>query len=339
MHSDFRIDQAEGLRKLLLGERSRTVTLMAGKAGLGRTTAIISLAATLARRGKRVLVIDENGGTGNVTGRLRLPAGRDLLDVLQGRGNLRDAIHTTHGYSVLSSARAVQLAANLHPCDSGGVSKAPRSAKEKSVNHSRHDGETGATQLLQGMLDSVDVILIDAAVSLTESMTAESGRTHNGHRCVTADSRLSTGTVLVVMVDGTHQGITEGYATIKRLALEQERLQFEIVVNRVADEPAAVTVYENMARLARRNLAVRLELLGWIPRDENIKRANQLGKALVDLFPSSPSALSYVQLAQKLLCLPVRQEEVEGHAGGPIHELINRSSQSQYRYAENLYTL
>jgi flagellar biosynthesis protein FlhG len=339
MRSEVRIDQADGLRRLLLGERCRAVTLIAGKSDLGRTSATISLAATLARRGKRVLVIDENCGSGNVAGRLRMPEGPDLLDVLQGRANLTDAIRKTRGYAVLSTARAVHLAANLQPCGYAGISNAQRYDKAKSGSNSGRDGETSDMHLLQNTLDSVDLILVDAAVTPTESTTAESSRVGNAHQCLTSDSRLSAGTILVVMVDGTHRGITEGYATIKRLALEQERQQFEIVVNRVADEPAAVTVYENMARLARRDLAVRLELLGWIPRDENIKRANQLGKALVDLFPSSPSALSYVELAQKLLRLPLRQEEVEGYAGGPIYELINRTSQSQYRYAENLYTL
>ncbi|MGC2164644.1 MAG: hypothetical protein WA632_01365 [Gallionella sp.] len=358
MHTDFRVDQADGLRKLLLADHYRVITLLAGKAGLGRTSAIISLASALAGRGKSVLVLDENNAPNNISSRLRLPACSDFLDVLQGRCKPGEAVQRTGGYAVMSTARAIRAATNLQADRSGRNHSAhhiPGPGNAMSGQFLTRTGSSASEDILLEAIGRVDLILVDAAMptpGLGESLTSryrelvtgkrapehKAGTENNsGHGAVS--SRLAGGSVLVIMVDGTHKGITEGYASIKCLALEHERIQFGIVVNKVRDELAAVTVYENMARLARRDLAVRLELLGWIPRDENIKRANQLGKPLVDLFPASASALSYFGLAQKLSCLPLRQEEAEGGAYSPIHDLINQSSQTQYRYAEKLYTL
>ncbi len=355
MHTDFRVDQADGLRKLLLGDRCRVITLMAGKAGLGRTSAIISLASALVKRGKSVLVLDENNAPNNISCRLRLPACHDFLDVLQEKCKPGQAVQKTGGYGILSTARAVHAVANS-PADRGYGSalSIPGSGDAMSVKLSKRGGSSVTRDILLEAFGRVDVILVDAATptpGLGENLTSRyrelvTGKTaaeqksgSTGGPGGTASARLAGGTVLLIMVDGTPKGITEGYATIKRLALEHQRVQFEIVVSKVSDEAAAVTVYENMARLARRDLAVRLELLGWIPRDENIKRANQLGKPLVDLFPLSASALSYFGLAQKISCLPLRQEEAEGGAYSPIHDLIYQASQPQYRYPETLYTL
>ena len=62
MRSDGGVDQAEGLRRLLVLNQTQVITVVAGKAGVGRTSATINLAAALARSGKDVLVLDENHG-------------------------------------------------------------------------------------------------------------------------------------------------------------------------------------------------------------------------------------------------------------------------------------
>lgn len=357
MHTDFGVDQADGLRKLLLGDQYRVITLMAGKSGLGRTSAIISVASALAKRGKKVLVLDENNAPNNISGRLRLPTGHDFLDVMQGRCLPGDAVHKTGGYAILSTARVIDAATSLagRRATAPGARPIPDPGKALSGEFSMRSGSSDPEHILLDAIGRVDLILVDAAIPMPgvgENLSSRYRQLVSGaetsHRTTglpsaqgrgTKTSRVATGSVLLIMVDGTSKGITEGYASIKRLALDHERMQFEIVVNKVADELAAVTVYENMARLARRDLAVRLELLGWIPRDDNIKRANQLGKPVVDLFPSSASALSYFRLAQKLSCLPLRREEADGSAYSLIHDLINQSSQPQYRYPEKLYTL
>ena len=74
-------DQADGLRRLLMPDFVRVITVTSGSASAGKTTTVISLASALAHDGKKVLVIDENIGASNVCATLGLNAHRDLLDV------------------------------------------------------------------------------------------------------------------------------------------------------------------------------------------------------------------------------------------------------------------
>src|SRR5262245_40555394 len=81
---DFRSDQAEGLRRLFGRRRARMITVAPGCDGVGSTSTVINLAASLTGRGCRVLVIDENAGAGNVAAALRVPVRYDLRDALNG---------------------------------------------------------------------------------------------------------------------------------------------------------------------------------------------------------------------------------------------------------------
>jgi flagellar biosynthesis protein FlhG len=114
---------------------------------------------------------------------------------------------------------------------------------------------------------------------------------------------------------------------IKRLVLEKACLQFEIVVNKVADEKAALAVFENMAKVAWRNLAARLDYLGCIPRDDRLMRATRHGKPVIDAYPVATSAKSYRDIAQSLLRLPVPHIETDRGMRTVIQKLMHTISQ------------
>jgi hypothetical protein len=48
---------------------------------------------------------------------------------------------------------------------------------------------------------------------------------------------------------------------------------------------------------------------------------------VIDAFPASDSAKSYLELSQKLLCLPMRQDEAEGGISSIIQSLMRQVSQ------------
>jgi len=153
---------------------------------------------------------------------------------------------------------------------------------------------------------------------------------------VAVSPSLASGAALLVLVEATPSGITESYALIKRLALKNARQQFGIAVNRAGNEKAAMTVFENMAKVARRNLSVRLEYLGYIPPDERLKCAMQLGKSVVEAFPDAASAKSYLELSQKLVYLPMQRDEAKGSISTIIQNLMRQVSQpaALTRYCE-----
>jgi flagellar biosynthesis protein FlhG len=306
MRSDAGIDQAEGLRRLLVRNRTQVVTVVAGKAGVGRTSVTVNLAAALARSGKDVLVLDENHAPDNLLDRLGLFAAHDLLDVAQGKCHPKQALLKTRGFAVLPAARAMHALANL----------------SEGEQQRLEDALTGAS-------NGMDVMLVDAAMPVLSRAEGLAGQ-------AAVSSSLASGTTLLVVVDATASGITESYALIKRLALENARMQFGIVVNKVADERAARTVFDNMARVARSNLAARLEYLGCIPLDDRLKRATQLGRPVVEAFPAAASARSCLALSEKLLSLPLREEEAGSGVRDMVRSLLRQVARPLQRHSREM---
>lgn len=306
MRSSIRVDQAEGLRRLLVRNHIQVVTVVAGKHGVGCTSTTINLATAMARSGKEVLVLDENQAPNNFLDHLGLYAKYDLLDVAQEKCKLHEAVLSTKGFSVLSTARAMYSLAQL------------KQAEQQRL-------QNALTEVGNG----VDVMLVDAAMPALSRAGGLAG--HAG-----VSSSLASGVSLLVVVDATASGITDSYALIKRLALENARLQFEIVVNKVVDEQAAMTVFGNMAKVARRNLTARLEYLGYIPHDDRLKRATQLGKPVVEAFPNAVSSKSYLELSQKLLHLPIQQNEAEGGVCTIIKDLMRQVPQPLRQYSKKV---
>ena len=290
----MRFDQAEGLRRLLVRKQPQVVAVVGGKPGLGCTSTTINLAAALAHSGKDVLVLYENHGPHALFERMKLASRFDLLDVAQGKCAPGAAILDAYGFSVASAARVLSAPAALRPDE-------------------RQRLENALTEISR----EADVMLVDAAMP---------GRQSGGSKMQQAavSSSLMSGATLLVVADATVGGITESYALIKRLALENARVQFDIIVNKVASEQAAMTVFSNMAAVARSNLAVRLEYLGYIPNDEKLKRAAQLGRTVIDAFPDAASARSCHALSQNLLRLPVRMDESEDGVGAVIQNLMRQ---------------
>ena len=279
-------DQAEGLRRLLVRNQTQVITLVAGQQGLGRTSATLNLAAALSSAGKDVLVLDENSAPNNLTESLGLFARYDLLDVAQGKCQLRDAVLRGKGYAVLPTARAMRALAKLN------------AAEQQCLENALSEASGG-----------VDVMLVDAAMLAGQAVVSSS---------------LASGVRLLVVMEATSSGITESYSLIKRLALENARLRFEIVVNKATNEQTARLVFGNMEKVARSNLAARLDYLGCIPLDDKLKRATQLGRSVVEAFPAANAARSYAALSQKVLQTTMQQDEMAGGISQMMKNLIKQ---------------
>lgn len=271
MHADYRLDQAEGLRRLLERSNARTITLVSGKSGSGRTSVAINLATALTLAGKHVMLIDGNQGKNNLVSQLGLRAEFDLLDVLQGRCTVGEVCLVTQGLSVLPAMRAMCALDSLNAAERQQLAR-----------------------ILDGVSSECDVMLVDAAMPVLCNREASSER-------VGVAPNLSGGNSLLLVVDATSDGITDSYALIKKLVLENVGFQFGVVVNKVAHERMARAIFNNMANVARDNLAIRLDYFGYIPPDRRLSRTDQIGQAMVKAFPQSVSARAFLELSQKLL--------------------------------------
>lgn len=282
-------DQAEGLRRLLVRASSRVVTVVGARPGLGATSVVVNLAASLARAGKQVLVLDENLAHDNVANTLALKPRFDLLNGVRGDMPWRDVLlHTAGGVNVLPIARAMQALTKL--------SAAERERLLESL-----------TAASWGM----DVVLVDA--------------TTEGHSVC---SSLSGGESLLLVLNPTADGITESYALLKQMAAYNGRQEFDIVVNKARNDQEARTVFDNMAQVAKRHLKVSLKYLGNIPLDESFNRATQQQRPLVEMFPVAPAACAFIELASNLMLLPVAEKSGSNTLNELLQRLLQQKPDS-----------
>lgn len=258
--ADIVHDQAEGLRRLLAGDFVRIVTVTGGKAGVGKTSLVVNLAAALARRGRKVMVLDEQQGQDGVVGRLGLTPRFDLMDVANREKTLEEVMLSgPEGVFIVPAGRAMQALPSLDAA-----------------------GQSWLIRAFGNLADPPDVLLVDAASGIAGHVLPPSLAAQE----------------LIVAVSPQSISITDSYALIKVLRLGFARQRFHILVNRVQDGEEALRIFNNLAEAAGRFLDVSLEFMGCVPEDVSLRQANRLGRPAVDVFPQSPSAAAIRGLAE-----------------------------------------
>ena len=220
-------DQADGLRRLLGTRAPQVVAFASGRGACGRTTLLVQTAAALAAAGHGVLVIDENSAPNNAISAFGLSARYDLFHVLSGERSLRQV--------TLAAAPMLRIL------------PAARAARE--LDHASRMAASARLNLLDCLLEmqrGVAFVLIDCASR------------RGGHLSPLA---LAARHMTIVL---TAQGaaITHAYALIKRIAQERGRGGFQVAITRAKSGEEARAIFDNMRRVARDHLGVRLDFLG-----------------------------------------------------------------------------
>ncbi len=273
------MDQAQSLREMAFAKRPRnvpapplrTVAVTSGKGGVGKTSLSVNLALALAKKGRKVLIIDADLGLANVDVLLGLNPAHTINDVIAGRKPLSEVIITgPEGIQILPAASGVTQLTSL-------------SQEEKLI----------IMQELEDYQTQADVVIIDTAAGISDTVL---------YFNLAAQDRL-------VVATDEPTSLTDAYALIKVLFTQHQERSFKLVVNNVADEAAAKAVYRKLAMAADHFLGgVSLDYLGFVPRDPVVSRAVIMQKPLLLAFPSSAAAKGIESLAQALLKAPAPAE-------------------------------
>jgi flagellar biosynthesis protein FlhG len=260
--ASFDFDQAEGLRRMLAGPKPRVFTFLSAASMEEKGAMLVNLGASLAQAGRDVLLFDACTTSEGIAARLNASGTASLVQVARDGRIADEAMQAMpQGFNVATLMRPGQRTA----------------AQNKGLM--RLTGDAFDT-----LAKRTDIVLVDAELGTDDSFPLPS---------------LANGEI-VVQVANTPDSIKTAYTLIKRVNGQLGRRPFSILVTG-ATEKEAQLVYQNMAQAANRYLAVKLNSMGSVPADDHLKRAMQLGRAVVDAFPLAGASVAFRRLAGRFV--------------------------------------
>lgn len=261
----------------------QVVAVTGGKGGVGKTNVSINLSVGLAELGRRVALMDADLGLANVDVLLGLKPQRNLADVLAGECSLADIMVTgPAGVRVIPASSGVQTMASLSPAEHAGLIHA--------------FSELG---------EQLDVLIIDTAAGISDS--------------VISFTRASQEVIVVVCDEPS--SITDAYALIKLLNRDYGVYRFRVLANMVHTPQEGRNLFAKLTAVTDKFLDVTLQYMGQVPYDENVRKAVQKQKPLLQFAPRSKAAVALRSLAQKVDTWPLPTTP-RGHLEFFVEQLV-----------------
>lgn len=238
------------------------IAIASGKGGVGKSSLSVNIGLALARRGRRVCILDADTGLANVNILLGLAPRYGLEHVLLSDRNLDDVLLTTsHGLCLVPGASGVPACARLDD------------AQQRRL-----------AQALSAIEARFDYLLVDTAAGIAPD---------------TLDFiRASSHTLLVITPEPT--SLTDAFSLVKLLKGRGHSGRFHVVVNLCAGARQAREVYYRFAGAVDKYIGVTVSYLGCLPRDESLRAAVAMQSPVALLSGQDPSSRRFFQLAESL---------------------------------------
>ena len=277
------MDQAIGLRKAGNGETGpahsisraapavrrpvRVLAVSSGKGGVGKSNVVINLALAFDRMGLKVLIMDADLGLANIDVLLGLTPKYNLSHVLSGHKQLEEVlVDGPGGIKIMPSGSGVQELTKL-------------TDEQKLI----------LLELLEGLETDIDILLIDTSAGISDTVLYFNLAAHEK----------------IVIVTPEPTSLTDAYALIKVLYSKHGERHFGILVNASTNELTGKTIFAKISKVADHFLdGLSLDYLGTIPHDTSVTKSVLRQRALLDLFPDTPAARAFVQVAEHIRKTP-----------------------------------
>lgn len=244
----------------------QVIGIASGKGGVGKTTVSVNLAVALAKRGRRVMLLDSDLGMANAQIALGVQTPLHIGHVLRGEKSLAEIIvNTSSGVRLVPGASGVRDMAAL---DLQQIAAIVNSFAELD--------------------DPLDYLLVDVAPGIAPPVLS----------FMAACQRR-----LVVLCDQPGS-IADAYGLIKVMTQEQELNEIYLIPNMVGSQGDGEHLYRRMNDVANRFLGQPVHYLGTVQHDELIVSASRRCQSVLEFAPGSRGAADFRRLAQLIDELP-----------------------------------
>ncbi len=262
-----------------------------GKGGVGKTNVVANVAIALARRQRRVMIIDADLGLANLDLYLGLKPTRTLADFFSGAATLDEIVLTNRD----------------------GILVMPGSSGVQEITQLRPEQKNSLLTELDLLTDEIDLVLLDSASGISDMVTYFTSAAHE----------------IIVVVTPEPSSMTDAYALMKVLARQQRQTRFLVLANNVSGADEARRLFDTLSSTALRFLNVSLDSLGWIPRDPMLLRAAARAATVVTDYPDAPSAQAFSRLAGNLAERADKRLKVTGNVQFFLRRMLQTGKADQ----------
>jgi flagellar biosynthesis protein FlhG len=245
----------------------RVIAVASGKGGVGKTNVSMNLGVTLARQGKKVLLMDADLGLANVDVMLGLQPKLNLSHIFEGDHTLEEIIvEGPEGLKIIPASSGVSRMADLQPMEHAGLIQA---FSELSL--------------------PLDILLVDTAAGVSDSVI----------------SFIKASQEVIVVVCDEPASITDAYALIKVLNKEHGLTRFHVLANMAHSPAEGRELFKKISAVCDRFLDVTLDFLGMVPYDDYLRKAVKKQQPVVQAFPGSEATKAFDKICRSIDKWPV----------------------------------
>ena len=250
-------DQAEELRRRMRIDSekcAKTIAVVSGKGGVGKSNISINTAMILAEKGNKVLLFDLDVGMGNINILLGQTSNNTISDFLQKKLSLSDVIQkSVDGVSYISGGNGLQDIAEF--------------------NDEMVDRLLSALEKLQ---KEYDFIIFDMAAGASAALLEV---------LVSADD-------IFVVATPEPTSITDAYSMMKYIHLRESESRLFVICNRTEHEKQGRETFDRLQQVMFKFLQKDISLLGILPEDLHVRKAVIAQSAFYHEYPRSSIARS-----------------------------------------------
>lgn len=241
---------------------AKSVAIASGKGGVGKSNIAVNIAATLAKRGKRVALFDADMGCANADLLCGLSPRATLEDVILGHARLADVmLKGPGGFRLIPGASGVAHLANLN-----------------SVQ--RHS----LLEQLQALERVVDVMLLDTGAGIGPDAVGFS----------------SAADLVLVTCTPEPTAMADAYGAIKAISARNPNAHIQLIVNMAASEDEGRAVFGRLKMVSKKHLGRSISLAGIVPFDFSVVAAVKRRKILAEDAPDARAMCAIRTIARSI---------------------------------------
>ena len=266
-------DQAQELRRIVEIHRSeqhqensmlRSIVVLSGKGGVGKTNLSVNLAIALKNEGHKVALFDADLGMANADLLCGITPKYTLFDIIRGDKNIDDVlVSTKQGIIILPGGAGVRELTEMDDLQ-----------LRVFVNS------------LSELEKKVDILVIDTGAGI--------------HKGVLAFARAADTTLIITTPEPT--SIRDAYGVLKTFNNNcMNSNDVRIIVNMVIDEKEGIEVANRIQLAAKKFLGISVISLGHILKDAKVEKSVRMRVPFLEAFPECAASQCVINLCSKLL--------------------------------------